>query len=51
MDDRQLGFAEAFLDTRMMAAGKLAGFAEVMDWGPIDGLAERLRLCDLGRSA
>ncbi len=49
MGDRQLGFAEAFLDPRMLAAGKLAGMAEVIDWGPIDALGEALRSSDLGR--
>ncbi len=49
MDDRQLGFAEAFLDPRMLAAGKLAGLGEVIDWGAVDGLAEGLRTSDLGR--
>jgi len=49
MGDRQLGFAEAFLDPRMLAAGKLAGLAEVIDWGPIDALGEGLRHADLGR--
>jgi transposase, IS5 family len=49
MGDRQLGFAEAFLDPRMLAAGKLAGLAEVIDWGPIDALTEGLRASDLGR--
>ena len=49
MGDRQLGFADAFLDPRMLAAGKLAGIAEVIDWGPIDALADGLRPHDLGR--
>lgn len=49
MVERQLGLAEAFLDPRMLAAGKLAGLAEVIDWGPIDALAERLRGSELGR--
>lgn len=43
MSDQQLGFADAFADPRMRAAGKLAGLAEVIDWGPVDALAERLR--------
>ncbi len=33
----------------MLAAGKLAGLAEVIDWGPIDALGEALRSSDLGR--
>lgn len=49
MGERQLGLAEAFLDPRMLAAGKLAGLAEVIDWGPIDALGERLRGSELGR--
>lgn len=49
MTARQLDLAEAFLDPRMFAAGKLAGLAEVIDWGPVDALAEGLRESDLGR--
>lgn len=49
MAERQLGFAEAFLDPRMFAAGKLAGLAEVIDWEPIDRLAETLRESGVGR--
>lgn len=49
MDDRQLGFAEAFLDPRMLAAGKLAGLAEVIDWRPVDAQAAGLRGSELGR--
>ncbi len=49
MGDRQLGFAEAFLDPRMLAAGKLAGLAEVIDWGPVEALAEGLHGSALGR--
>lgn len=49
MSERQLGFAEAFLDPRMLAAGKLAGLAEVIDWRPLDRLAEALREPRLGR--
>jgi IS5 family transposase len=33
----------------MLVAGKLVGLAEVIDWGPLDGLGEGLRPCDLGR--
>jgi IS5 family transposase len=49
MDKRQIGFAEAFLDPRMLAAGKLAGLAQVIDWGPIDALAQGLHGSELGR--
>lgn len=49
MGERQLGLAEAFLDPRMLAAGKLAGLAEVIDWGPIDAMGEGLRGSELGR--
>jgi IS5 family transposase len=33
----------------MLKAGRLCGLAEVIDWGPIEGLAEALRSSDLGR--
>jgi transposase, IS5 family len=49
MGERQLGFAETFLDPRMLTAGKLAGLAEVIDWQPIERLAEGLRGSELGR--
>jgi transposase, IS5 family len=49
MGERQLGFAEAFVDPRMLSAGKLAGLSQVIDWQPIDALAEALREKDVGR--
>jgi hypothetical protein len=49
MGERQLGFAEAFLDPRMLAAGKLAGLGQVIDWRPVDSLAQALRGSELGR--
>jgi transposase, IS5 family len=49
MVERQLGFAEAFVDPRMLGAGRLAGLAQVIEWGPIDALAERLRTGEVGR--
>jgi IS5 family transposase len=49
MGERQLGFAEAFIDPRMLAAGKLAGLAQAIDWGPLDRLAEGLRGPQSGR--
>jgi IS5 family transposase len=49
MRERQLGFAEAMLDPRMLAAGKLVGLADAIDWQPIDALTEALRSTQLGR--
>src|SRR5215212_6015799 len=49
MSERQLGFAEAFVDPRMLSAGKLGGLSQVIDWQPIDGLAQKLREKDVGR--
>ena len=51
MGERQLDFADWFLDPRLMAAGKLAGLAEVIDWRPVEALAEDLHAGERGRPA
>jgi IS5 family transposase len=49
MSGQQLGFAEAFLDPRLRAAGKLGGLAEVIDWAPVEALAAALHSATNGR--
>lgn len=49
MSDRQLGFAEAFLDPRMGLRGKLKALLEVIDWAPLERLARTIRSGQVGR--
>lgn len=49
MVERQLSLAEAFLDPRMGASGRLAKLASVIDWGRLEPLARRVRGQAAGR--
>lgn len=49
MADRQMSLAEAFLDPRMGASGRLSKLAEVIDWGALEVLAGRLHRGETGR--
>jgi IS5 family transposase len=49
MGERQLDMAEALLDPRMLELGELTNLAEVIDWGPVETLAETLRAAETGR--
>jgi len=48
-EDRQLGFAEAFLDPRLGSNGKLGKLDAVIDWSQLQPLAERLAVASTGR--
>lgn len=49
MGGQQPGFAEALMDPRLHAAGRLGGLAEVIDWAPVEALAAPLHTATNGR--
>ncbi len=49
MPNQQMNLADVFLDPRMGLRGKLKALSEVVDWGPLAGLAARVRHGDVGR--
>ncbi len=49
MTDRQMSFAEVFLDSRMGLRGRLKALLEVIDWGRLERLASRVRSGEVGR--
>ena len=49
MSDQQMSLAEALLDPRIGLRGKLKALSEVIDWAPLEALANRVRSGEVGR--